>query len=41
VQNHDRFGPLSEGSVVLYDPDGPDPERVIRAVKAVQAGIRS
>jgi ADP-heptose:LPS heptosyltransferase len=40
VQNHDRFGPLSEGSVVLYDPDGPDPERVIRAVKAVQAGIR-
>ncbi len=41
VPDHDRFGPLSEGSVVLYDPDGPDPERVIRAVKAIEDGIGS
>lgn len=36
--NHSRFGPLSEGSRVLYDPGGPPAGMVLEAARGMLAG---
>ncbi len=35
TDNAERFAPLSEGSVVLQNPDGADPEEVIAAIRGL------
>lgn len=40
IPNAERFGPLSGGSRVLFDPSGADPSQVARAVLEVASGRR-
>lgn len=41
IDNRSRFEPLSDGSISLFDPDGPNPEDVFEAVTQIMSRVQS